>query len=103
MAKKSIVWTHTVIKQRRQILKYWTIRNKSTAYAEKLINLIKEHIEVISENPKSGKITSHPGTRETAMGNFSIYYKVSSSKIFITAFWDNRQSPKKLMKILSEL
>jgi len=34
------------------------------------------------------------------MGNFSIYYKVSDQEIIITAFWDNRQDPKKLLAIL---
>ena len=99
MAKKSIVWTQTATKQRREILKYWTLRNKSIAYAEKLIGLIKERVILISENPFAGKETSHSETREAAMGNFSIYYKVIDDKIFITAFWDNRQNPKKLIKI----
>ena len=100
MAKKSIVWTQTAIKQRRQILKYWTVRNKSTTYAEKLIGLIRERTDLIGENPLAGKPTTHFDTREAAMGNFSIYYKFQDNKIYITAFWDNRQSPKKLIKIL---
>ena len=100
MAKKSIVWTQTAITQRRQILKYWTLRNQSILYAEKLIGLIREHTNLISENPFAGKPTNHFDTREAAMGNFSIYYKVHINKIYITAFWDNRQNPKKLLKIL---
>ncbi|MEN9909445.1 MAG: hypothetical protein RLZZ540_2594 [Bacteroidota bacterium] len=55
MAKKSVVWTETAIKQRREILKYWTIRNKSTTYAEKLIGLINERIKLISQNPEAGQ------------------------------------------------
>lgn len=47
MAKKSVVWTETAIKQRREILKYWTIRNQSTLYAKKLIELIKKRIDLI--------------------------------------------------------
>ena len=39
MAKRKIVWTVTAAKQRREVLKYWTERNKSTAYAEKLIEI----------------------------------------------------------------
>ena len=100
MAKKFVVWTETASTQRREILKYWTIRNKSTTYAEKLIALIKERIELISENPEAGKSTNHLDTREAAMGNFSIYYKILDQKIFITSFWDNRQDPKKLVKLL---
>ena len=100
MAKKSVVWTQTAIKQRREILKYWTTRNKSTVYAEKLIGLIKERIELIIENPEAGKSTNHLDTREAAMGNFSIYYKIVDEKIFVTSFWDNHQDPKKLVKLL---
>lgn len=100
MAKKSVVWTETAIKQRRKILKYWTIRNKSTVYAEKLIGLINERIKLISLNPEVGKPTNHLDTREAAMGNFSIYYKIEMSRIVITAFWDNRQDSEKLLKLL---
>jgi len=100
MAKKSVVWTDTAIKQRREILKYWTVRNKSTTYAEKLIGLIKERINLIIKNPSAGKPTNYLNTREAAMGNFSIYYKIIGSKIFITSFWDNRQDPEKLLKLL---
>lgn len=100
MAKKSVVWTETAIKQRREILKYWTVRNKSTAYAQNLIELIKGRINLIIENPKAGKLTNHLNTREAAMENFSIYYKIVGSKIFITSFWDNRQDPEKLVKLL---
>jgi hypothetical protein len=33
------------------------------------------------------------------MGNFSIYYKILNENIIITAFWDNRQNQKKLLKL----
>jgi plasmid stabilization system protein ParE len=102
MAKKLVVWTETAIKQRREILKYWTIRNKSTTYAVKLIGLINERIQLISQNPNAGKATNHLNTREAAMGNFSIYYKNDDTKIIITAFWDNRQDPEKLFKLLKK-
>ena len=99
MAKKSVVWTDTAIKQRREILKYWTLRNHSTVYAEKLIGFIRERVKLISTNPLAGKSTNHLDTREAAMGNFSIYYKIERSKIIVTAFWDNRQDPEELIKV----
>jgi len=100
MVKKSVVWTLTAQKQRRAILKYWTIRNGSTIYAEKLIGLIKERVEFIAKNQEAGKPTNHFNTREAALGNFSIYYKIDTKKLIVTAFWDNRQNPKKLLKLL---
>ena len=36
------------------------------------------------------------------MGHFSIYYKLLDEKLIITAFWDNRQDPKKLLDILTK-
>lgn len=63
MAKKSVIWTETAIKQRREILKYWIVRNKSTAYSEKIISQIKERIQLIVDNPEVGKLTNHQSTR----------------------------------------
>lgn len=101
MAEKSVVWTETASRQRREILKYWTVRNGSTQYAEKLIKLIRQRIEVIKENEFAGKSTNHNDTRETAMGNFSIFYRITETQIIITAFWDNRQNPDKLLEIIT--
>jgi hypothetical protein len=50
MAKKSVIWTETAIKQRREILKYWIVRNKSKAYSEKIIEQIKERVQAGSIN-----------------------------------------------------
>jgi len=103
MAEKSIVWTETAAKQRRDILRYWTIRNRSTLYAEKLIKLINKQLIIIEKHPESFKETEFPNTRESAIGHFSIYYRISDNKLIIMAFWDNRQSPKKLLDSLTSL
>ena len=101
MAKRKIVWTETAAKQRREILRYWTERNKSTSYAEKLIEIIAKHLKVISKNPEAYKESQIDEVRESAMGHFSLYYKISSNHIIVMAFWDNRQDPKKLLKAIS--
>ena len=100
MAKRNVVWTETAAKQRREILKYWTKKNASNRYAEKLIKLTAKHIEIILKQPESSKSTEYPDTRVSAMGHFSIYYKLTSEQVIITAFWDNRQDPKKILDII---
>jgi plasmid stabilization system protein ParE len=102
MAKTVVVWTETAMRQRREILKYWTVRNGSTKYAEKLIKLTKERIEIILKNPNAFKLSLYPETRESAMGNFSIYYQFLNEQLIITAFWDNRQDSKTLLEILTK-
>jgi plasmid stabilization system protein ParE len=100
MVKQTIVWTETAARQRREVLKYWTKRTGSTSYAQKLIELTSNHVQIILNHPRSFKSTIYPGTRESAMGHFSIFYKLTKDKLIITAFWDNRQDPKKLLEII---
>ena len=51
MAKRTVVWTETAVRQRRDILIFWTKHNGSTIYAEKLIKLIKKQINLILNHP----------------------------------------------------
>ena len=99
MPKRTVVWTETAARQRREILKYWVKRNQTTTYAEKLIKLISEQIKVILTNPKLFKKADFPDTHVSALGHFSIFYKYTKDSLIITAFWDNRQDPKKLLDI----
>ena len=62
--------------------------------------MINERTKLVSQNSEAGKPTNHLDTREAAMGNFSNYYKNEIDRLVITAFWDNRQDPKKLVKLL---
>lgn len=98
MAKRVVVWTYTASKQRREILRYWTIKNGSTHYAEKLIKLIKERIKTIQNNPKAFKSTTFQNVRVSSLGHFSIYYLITEKELIVVAFWDNRQDPKKLLE-----
>ena len=102
MVKRAVVWTETAARQRRSILKYWTKHNGSTKFAEKLINLTADRIKTILSHPESFKSTTYPETRESAMGHFSIFYKLTKDQLIITAFWDNRQDTKKLLEIIEK-
>ena len=100
MAKRTVVWTETAARQRREVLRYWTKHNDSPNYAEKLIKVTASQIKIILGHPESFKSTTYPGTRESAMGHFSIYYKLTKDNLIITAFWDNRQDPKSLFELI---
>jgi len=62
--------------------------------------LISERTKQISKKPFIYKSTDFKDIRVASLGNFSIYYKVTDEQIIISAFWDNRQDPKKLLKLL---
>ena len=90
------------MQQRRHILKYWTERNRSSRYAEKIIGLIAAQLLVIAANPKAFKQSEIDRIHVSAMGYFSLYYRYSKQQVIVMAFWDNRQDPKNLLKIVSK-
>jgi len=102
MADKKIVWTRTAANQRNQILRYWVEHNKSNSYSVKLLELSNEKTRQISQNPKMYRLSEYRDTRVASMGHFSIYYKIDGNSIVITAFWDNRDDPRKLLRELKK-
>ncbi len=80
MVKRLVVWTETAARQRREILKYWTKRNGSTLYAEKLVRLTAKQTKIILSHPESFKLSYYPGTRESALGHFSNCQEITCSK-----------------------
>lgn len=101
MAKRTVVWTRTVDLQLVGVLEYWVKGNTSNSYSKKLVKLISERTKQIASKPFACKATDFKDIRVASLENFSIYYKISDKEI-ITAFWDNRQDPKKLLKILND-
>ena len=100
MAKRIVVWTRTADIQFVGALEYWVKRNKSNTFSKKLLKLVTERTLQISEKPFVYKSTDFKNVRVASLRNFSIYYKVTDKQIIVTAFWDNRQNPKKFLNIL---
>lgn len=65
------------------------------------MKLVSEKTKQIAKNPFINKSTDFEDTRVASLKKFSIYYKVTDEQIIISAFWDNRQDPKRLLKLLN--
>jgi len=65
-----------------------------------LIKLVGQKTLHISENPFMSKRADFSDTRVISIRNFMLFYKITDKSIIITAFWDNRQNPKKLIELL---
>lgn len=100
MAKRNVIWTKTADLQFVGILEYWVKRNKSNTYSKKLVKLVSKRTKQIAKRPFIYKSTDFKDIRVASLGNFSIFYKITDEQIIISAFWDNRQDPKKLLKLL---
>ncbi|MDV6167682.1 type II toxin-antitoxin system RelE/ParE family toxin [Flavobacterium sp. DG1-102-2] len=95
-----VFWTETAIRQRNLIFEYWNERNGSVSYSLKLFAKIKERTDILKESPEIGKKADNKNMRAISLGHYSIFYQHDTSRIIITAFWDNRQEPGKLLKFL---
>lgn len=102
MVKLTIFWTETAIRQRNIVFYYWIEQNKSNSYAKTLNKKINERTRLLKNNPELGKKTDFNNTRALSLGHYCILYQKINSKIIITAFWDNRQDPEKILKLLTK-
>lgn len=100
MAKLKVVWTKTADLQLLGVLEYWVNRNKSATYSKKLLKMVMAKTQQLAKNPEIFRLCDFPDTRVAPLDNFNILFKVTEEEIIITAFWDTRQDPTKLLEIL---
>lgn len=82
---KEIIWSLKAQDNRKQILEYWKIRNKSNSYSKKLNQLLKEVVSLIAEYPQIGRPTDQPNVRIKIVRDYLIIYEESETKIYILA------------------
>jgi len=95
-----VIWTQTARKQRREVLRYWKAHNRSATYSRKLIAEIQRRMKIIVKRPLIFRESEFPETRVSPMGHFSILYRITEREIVVVAFWDNRDDPEKLEKLI---
>jgi plasmid stabilization system protein ParE len=100
MVKSKVVWSDTALNQRRQIFEYWNLRNGNTKYSERIRVSINNRIKLITKSPEAFLNVDFANTHVTVIEKFKLFYRIYSEIIMITAFWDTRQDPEKLSKIL---
>jgi plasmid stabilization system protein ParE len=80
---KQVVWSPRAQSERKSVLKYWLIRNKSKTYSLKLNLLIKEGISLILSNQEIGRKTDVPNVRIKIVRDYLIFYEVQNETIYI--------------------
>jgi len=100
MALLNVFWTKTAVEQRNYIFAYWNKHNGNNTYSSKLRSIINNNIALLKQYPNLGKATNFGEHRCLVLGHFSLFYKFDSQRLIITAFWDNRQDPEKLLSLL---
>ena len=96
---KQIIWSPKAVGERKDILTYWKLRNKSNSYSKKLDLLFKEAIKIIKSFPQIGKMTDSENVRMKIVRDYLIIYEETETTINILSIWDGRQDPSKLKDI----
>lgn len=86
---------------RKEILNYWRLRNKSNNYSKKLNQLFRDAIKIIDEHPHVGKLTDDSLARIKIVKGYLIIYEETASQIIILTIWDSRRDPGELKKVIS--
>lgn len=96
MAKRTVVWAESAIRQRRKIFRYWNERNGSSEYSIRLLSKIQFRLSILANYPEIGKKTNSPNVKVLIIEKYSLFYTISSNHIEVVSFWDNRQNPSKI-------
>ncbi len=83
-----------------KILSIEIIEQKGLSIKKKLNKAIVIRLQHVKSHPESGLKTDFGKHRMSSLKHYSIFYVLEEKTIFVTAFWDNRQDRKKLLKRL---
>ena len=97
---KQIIWSLRAQKDKKEIFKYWSQRNKSNRYSKKLNQLFKEAILLLRKHPYIGRPTDYTPLRIKIVKEYLMIYEVTETSINILSNWNGRQDPSKLEDIL---
>lgn len=93
---KQIIWTKKAHQDRKEILHYWRIHNKSNEYSKKLNLLIKKATALVAAHPHIGRRTNIENIRVKLIRDYFIFYEETETEIYILCIWDNRRNPDEI-------
>ncbi len=101
MVQRKLVWTDKARADRRSIFTYWTKRNKSNSYSQKLSKQFLRAGEDLIENPHLGIKTDLEDFRYVIIENKYLFiYRVTPKVIEVISIWDGRRNPEDFQKII---
>jgi plasmid stabilization system protein ParE len=104
MAKRKIVWSHRARIKLYETLKYYSDRNKSAKYSEKLYQKFNKELRLLHKHPDFGIKTEIESVRGLIIGDFIIFYEDTNEMIIVHTLWDSRPNPDSLkQQLLTQL
>jgi plasmid stabilization system protein ParE len=96
MVKSQLVWSPRARIKLYDILKFYTDRNKSKKYSERLYRTINKELRLLVKHPDLGIKTEIDSVRGLIIGDYIVYYEATEGRIIIHTLWDSRQNQDEL-------
>jgi len=93
MAKRKIRWSQRANIKVFEILDFYINRNKSSAYSEKIYKRFIKELSLLDKNPEMGIVTDYESIRGLIVGDFILFYEITSENIIVHSIRDCRQNP----------
>lgn len=94
-----VKWTKEAKVQFKDIIDYWDIRNNSTRYSQKLINIVDKAIARILEFPEIGRVTENDRIRLKIIKDYFLYYSFNDTELIVLGISDMRRDPDYLKSL----
>lgn len=95
-----VKWTKEAKVQFKAIIDYWGVRNDSSKYSQKLINIVDQAIARLLEFPEIGRVTENDKIRLKIIKDYFLYYSFNDTELIVLGVSDMRRNPMYLKSLL---
>jgi len=96
MVQRIVVWTGRSMQQLNKILSYYTLRNKSNLYSQKLHARIQYKLHLYKNYPLIGTKIEKYKVRILFIDHCHLFYKTTKQHLIVLDIWDGRRNPKSI-------
>jgi plasmid stabilization system protein ParE len=89
-----IVWTENAETHLEAILIYWSERNESSLYSQKLYKMFQKELDVLTRYPEIGAKTTNDLIRKKTVRDYFLYYNFDDEVLTVLGLVDMRRNPK---------
>lgn len=97
---RKIVWTSRAEAIFTKILQYYIERNGSKTFSRRILEEVKNILNLLKKYPYLGSTTEMQDIRVLVTRNYKLFYQIEGGKIIVILILDNRENPDNLKKLL---
>lgn len=97
---RQVIWSKRSLELLKEILDYWTERNGTVTYSEKLYSLLQIALVQLAKYPDTGRLTENITIRYKKVRTYYIYYSFGDNILKIIAVSHVKRKPEYLKSLI---